>query len=231
MLNERPALLAFGDATGRRIHWRDSTGWDSKDSEAPNAAGSGKGGAGGHRGHHGSSATAASKGAAASPPQAEPVSEEWYGVTLEPRGSGRVGGLKLSANALTGNFAAAGDLLFPALSKLVLLDLRANALTGTLPSSIGSLRSLEELYLSLNFLEGQLPDDLGDCNRLKKCSLNGNRFSGPVPFGLARCSALHYLDLSCNPKLAVPKAANLECTSQVKIVKLFEDLGILKRRN
>jgi len=100
-----------------------------------------------------------------------------------------------------------------------------------LPSSVGSLRSLEELYLSLNFLEGQIPDQLGDCSRLKKCSLSGNRFSGPVPPGLARCSALHYLDLSCNPKLVVPKATNLECTSQVKIVNSFEILGILKRRN
>jgi len=227
LLNERPALLAFGDATGRRIHWRDSTGWDSKGSEASSVVADSSGKGVGHHGRHGSNAGAA----ATLPPQADLISEEWYGVTLEPRGSGRVGGLKLSANALTGNFTVAGDLLFPSLTKLVLLDLRANALTGTLPSSVGSLRSLEELYLSLNFLEGQIPDQLGDCSRLKKCSLSGNRFSGPVPPGLARCSALHYLDLSCNPKLVVPKATNLECTSQVKIVNSFEILGILKRRN
>jgi Leucine-rich repeat (LRR) protein len=152
------------------------------------------------------------------------------GVTLEPRGSGRVGSVKLSANALTGSFTLAGDALFPSLGKLVLLDLRANALTGHLPPSVGLLRHLEELYLSLNFLEGPLPEQLGDCSRLKKCGLNGNKFSGPLPPALARCVALHYFDLSCNPNLQVPKGTNLECTSQVKVVNLLQVLGILKRR-
>ena len=112
-----------------------------------------------------------------------------------------------------------------------MLDLRANALTGRLPGAVGHLRALEELYLGLNRLGGPLPHQLGDLSRLKKCGLNGNRFSGALPAALARCTALHYLDLSCNPQLAVPAGTNLECTSQVKVVGLLKALGVLKQRS
>lgn len=212
MLRERPALLAFGDATGRRTHWRDAAGWGVTGSSEP-GTGQGRG-----------------SGAAAAALRADLVSDEWVGVTLEPRGSGRVGRLQLSANALAGSFTLAGDVLFPALGKLCVLDLRANALTGRLPPSIGLLHGLEELYLSLNFLAGPLPDALGDCSRLQKCGLNGNRLSGPLPPSLARCGSLRYFDLSCNPRLHVPEGTNLECTSQVAVVHLLQALGILKRR-
>ena len=75
MARERPALLAFGDATGRHASWRDGTGWG--------AAGD--------------------------------ANEDWVGISLDAKGTGRVGALRLSANGLSGALGPAGDALFPAL--------------------------------------------------------------------------------------------------------------------
>ena len=62
-----------------------------------------------------------------------PISE-WYGVTVDV--DGRVNGLYLSSNELT----------------------------GEIPEELGSLSGLRRLYLSSNDLTGEIPEELGDAN-------------------------------------------------------------------
>ncbi|XP_074326889.1 putative receptor-like protein kinase At3g47110 [Apium graveolens] len=61
------------------------------------------------------------------------------------------------------------------------LDLHQNLLSGPLPSNIGSLTHLVELYLSDNKFEGELPTSLGDCVMLEKLDMERNLFEGEVP--------------------------------------------------
>ena len=137
--------------------------------------------------------------------EAGPVTDQWVGVRVEAKpggggtGTGRVERLALPSNGLAGSLARAGDALFPALGRLVVLDLRANSITGPIPASVGALASLQECLLSLNRLTGPLPEALGLCDRLEVLSLGGNRLAAsPLPRCLARLDHLHALDLSGN---------------------------------
>ena len=93
---------------------------------------------------------------------------DWYGVTTD--GEGRVTGLDLSANNLTG--------LVPAglrdLGHLTYLDLSANNLTGAVPRGLGRFTQLEVLRLNFNDMSGALPPELGGLANLKTLNLNGN---------------------------------------------------------
>lgn len=50
--------------------------------------------------------------------------------------------------------------------KLAQLQLWTNSLTGTLPSSMGSLTQLQQLDISGNFLWGTIPHEFGRLSRL-----------------------------------------------------------------
>ena len=51
--------------------------------------------------------------------------------------------------------------------KVVSIDLQKNNLVGTLPASIGDLKSLELLNLSFNKLSGSIPASIGELSSLK----------------------------------------------------------------
>ena len=86
---------------------------------------------------------------------------EWQGVELD--GQGRVGGLILANNGLTGPIPAA----LGSLSNLAILNLHQNALTGTIPAELGNLTDLRSLLLSENGLTGTIPRELGDLANLR----------------------------------------------------------------
>ena len=83
----------------------------------------------------------------------EPLNQ-WRGVSIQ---DGRVTGISLAANRLTGEIAPTiGDL-----TSLRLLDLSANLLTGELPAdSLRNLHELETLLLTENYLSGCVPESL-----------------------------------------------------------------------
>ena len=93
---------------------------------------------------------------------------EWHGVTTD--GEGRVTGLVLSGNGLS----------------------------GELPEELGNLTGMTELDLSQNQLDGSLPDGLAELTSLEELYLNNNQFSGPVPAGLGALTALTDLWLHDN---------------------------------
>ncbi|MCE2397673.1 MAG: hypothetical protein J4F34_01320 [Gemmatimonadetes bacterium] len=66
------------------------------------------------------------------------------------------------------------------------LGLGNNALTGPIPPELGSLDSLESLYLYDNALTGPIPPELGNLDRLRDLRLNYNALTGPIP--LSQCA-------------------------------------------
>nr|POF11971.1 putative leucine-rich repeat receptor-like protein kinase [Quercus suber] len=79
------------------------------------------------------------------------------------------------------------------LSELQILDLSHNiGITGQLPSSIGSLTKL------VNLFSGLIPDTIGNLKLLRVLSLNNNFFNGPIPASIGSLSQLYWLDLANN---------------------------------
>ncbi len=116
---------------------------------------------------------------------------EWYGVTADA--SGRVTQLRLYAIA-TGDGDTVG------------VDTRAsggyyfigNGLSGSIPSELGSLANLTELWLQGNDLTGGIPSELGNLTNLEVLWLRNNPLSGRIPAELGSLTNLTRLDLSFN---------------------------------
>ncbi|CAL0307104.1 unnamed protein product [Lupinus luteus] len=90
------------------------------------------------------------------------------------------------------------------LSKLEVLDLGNNLLTGSLPESIGNLSTLKALSLSMNNLAEPLPSEGGICKlkKLQDLDLDHNKLPGQLPFCLKNLTSLRndirVIDLSYN---------------------------------
>ena len=129
---------------------------------------------------------------------------EWFGVSTGA--AGRVTGLELPGNGLTGPIPAAlGDLT---LLQTLNLGRRwvstsqqsfENALTGPIPSELGRLVNLERLQLWGNALTGPVPAWLGNLTGLRSLNLSENEFTGPVPDELGNLANLELLNLGSNP--------------------------------
>ncbi|GAB4829501.1 hypothetical protein Ancab_019174 [Ancistrocladus abbreviatus] len=83
-------------------------------------------------------------------------------------------------------------------SKLLELNLSNNCLSGPLPSSLGKLSCLQNLYANGNHFSGQMPSEIGQLKSLLKLDLSRNNISGGIPPGICNCVLLTYLDLSQN---------------------------------
>ncbi|XP_023535628.1 probable LRR receptor-like serine/threonine-protein kinase At2g16250 [Cucurbita pepo subsp. pepo] len=84
------------------------------------------------------------------------------------------------------------------LSKLTDLYLSGNSLTGSMPSAIGQLSQLSVLDLSRNLLTGSIPPILSSLHNLIRLELASNFLSGPIPPSLGTLTKLQLLDLSDN---------------------------------
>ena len=118
--------------------------------------------------------------------------EDWYGVRADARG--RVTGLSLSDNELTGPIP-------PELGSLASLEslwLHGNELSGPIPPELSNLSALEGLLLANNELTGPIPPELGSLASLESLWLHGNELSGPIPPELSNLSALEGLLLDNN---------------------------------
>ena len=104
---------------------------------------------------------------------------EWYGVITDI--SGRVTGLALSGNGLTGEIP-------PAIGNLVnlgQLDLGNNNFDGSIPVGLGDLVNLKELDFGGSALSGKIPHDLALLTNLHTLNLGDNQLSGEIPPELA----------------------------------------------
>jgi Leucine-rich repeat (LRR) protein len=102
--------------------------------------------------------------------------------------------LSLGDNQLTGSIPVElGNL-----SNLTSLDLAANQLTGSIPAELGNLSNLTFLYLAINQLTGSIPAELGNLSNLESLLLYNNQLSGSIPTELGNLSNLNRLDLYNN---------------------------------
>ena len=81
--------------------------------------------------------------------------------------------------------------------RVVKLELGSNNLSGTIPTELGELTSLQTLDLSDNMLTGEIPD-LSGSTALLELHLSQNNLTGGIPTWLENLTALEYLDLSDN---------------------------------
>ena len=102
----------------------------------------------------------------------------WTGVRLAGTPQ-RVTIVKLQKQNLTGSIPSG----LGSLDKLQDLWLYTNELTGSLPVELGNLSDLETLMLSNNNLSGQIPQTLNNLS-LKRLWLKGNAFNGCMPANL-----------------------------------------------
>ena len=117
---------------------------------------------------------------------------EWHGVTTDT--SGRVTGLSLNRNGLTGEVPSQlGNL-----TNLETLSLNFNEFTGPIPPELGNLTNLETLSLNFNEFTGPIPPELGNLTNLERLNLNGNEFTGPIPPELGNLTNLERLNLNGN---------------------------------
>ena len=73
-----------------------------------------------------------------------------------------------------------------------------NSLSGSIPTEIGNLSNLKELYLIRNSLSGSIPTEIGNLSNLKVLNLYVNSLSGSIPTEIGNLSNLEELGLSNN---------------------------------
>ncbi|KAI9345368.1 hypothetical protein BDR26DRAFT_1005699 [Obelidium mucronatum] len=84
------------------------------------------------------------------------------------------------------------------LRNLEVLNLDRNALTGSIPSSLCTVKSLVEFSASENKLTGTIPHEIELLVNLTVLNLDGNGLTGSIPAGLGKLTNLTILNTSCN---------------------------------
>ncbi|CAN1187544.1 Probable LRR receptor-like serine/threonine-protein kinase At3g47570 [Linum perenne] len=108
---------------------------------------------------------------------------------------------------------------FGLLNKLRALDVSLNNLTGSIPpsfssipSSLGNLTKLIELYVNNNNLHGEIPTSIQNCTNLLWLNLSRNNLSGLIPSQVMSLRSLSIaLDLSYNQFIgSIPMEISLQ---------------------
>jgi len=83
--------------------------------------------------------------------------------------------------------------MFNIFSNLTTLGLYGNGLVGTIPSEIGRMTSLKQLWIDSNSMRGTLPTELGLLTQLEQLDVFGNNFNGQLPSQLGNLGNLKRL--------------------------------------
>lgn len=102
--------------------------------------------------------------------------------------------IDFSRNGFTGQMP---DALFAGLPLLSFFYLQQNQITGTLPTSIGSMVNLESFQLFKNEIEGTIPAQMDSWTMVKTVALQENKLTGTIPY-LAKLSSIEFLHLQDN---------------------------------
>ncbi|CAN8230828.1 unnamed protein product [Cochlearia groenlandica] len=101
--------------------------------------------------------------------------------------------LSLRSNRISGQFPAD----FVELKDLAFLYLQCNSFSGPLPLDFSLWKNLTSLNLSNNDFNGTVPDSMSGLTRIQSLNLANNSLSGDIP-DLSVLSSLQYIDLSNN---------------------------------
>ena len=149
--------------------------------------------------------------------------DQWCGV--ETDGTGRVIKLNLSVNRLRGSIPSElGDLTY-----LGELYLHSNNLGGTIPPELGNLTKLTVLRLYNNGLSGSIPPEFGNLVNLVSLELESNKLSGTIPPELDNLTLLSHISLYGNPLIGPipPGIDDLARSNNVRI-SLMDDREALE---
>jgi hypothetical protein len=116
----------------------------------------------------------------------------WTGVVCT---AGRVTEIHLPGDGLRGPLPVG---VLGGLTKLAVLSLRYNALSGQLPPDLASCIELRVINLQSNLLSGELPAAVLALPALTQLNLAENRFSGRIPPSIAKNGRLQVLYLDGN---------------------------------
>lgn len=108
--------------------------------------------------------------------------------------NGRVTKLSLHDNQLAGTIPSQ----LGSLTNLRELWFSDNQLTGSIPAQLGNLGNLAALDLADNQLTGFIPTQLGSLGNLEGLLLYGNQLTGTIPTELGNLASLGYLNLHSN---------------------------------
>ena len=81
---------------------------------------------------------------------------------------------------------------------VVKIKLNKDNLNGALPSTLGNLSELSQLYLERNHISGPIPPELGKLANLRILSLGHNQLSSRIPYQLGNLGLLNKLLLGHN---------------------------------
>ena len=140
----------------------------------------------------------------------------WHGVSTDS--NDRVTELFLIDNQLTGSIPSS----LGSLTNLERLGLGENQLMGSIPSSLGGLTNLRELLLDDNQLTGSIPSSLGSLTNLEYMPLSRNRLTGSIPSSLGNLTNLEYLWLQEN-QLTGSIPSSLGSLTNLQILWLSEN--------
>ncbi|HEY9008216.1 MAG TPA: hypothetical protein VIM75_18875, partial [Ohtaekwangia sp.] len=99
-----------------------------------------------------------------------------------------LGTLNLSYNKLSGAIPNLSNL-----TNLTTFDIRSNPFSGSVPAWLGSIATLQYVYLGLNGLSGTIPASLGSLQNLKVLAINANALTGTLPPELGELTNLEEL--------------------------------------
>lgn len=102
-------------------------------------------------------------------------------------------GLNLGNNGLSGSI---GEFFANNMPYLTTFDITNNAVLA-LPSNLGALSSLENLFVEANFISA-LPDSISKLQSLQSLYLDSNRFEGPIPASILTLQGLVYFTAELN---------------------------------
>ncbi|KAH9666235.1 protein kinase domain-containing protein [Citrus sinensis] len=112
--------------------------------------------------------------------------------------------------------------------RVIVLNISSLNLTGTIPSQLGNLSSLQSLNLSFNRLSGSIPSAIFTMSTLKNVTFRENQLSGQIPTNI--CSNLPFLEfLSLTGNMfhgGIPSALS-KCTYLQKLSEIPREFGNL----
>ncbi|XP_059458364.1 putative receptor-like protein kinase At3g47110 [Corylus avellana] len=117
----------------------------------------------------------------------------WFGVTCSPS-TKRVMVLNLQAQRLSGSITPSiGNLTY-----LTGINLKNNSFYDEIPQEVGRLRRLQHLNLSYNSFGGNLPSNLSHCTQLRVLHVVDNKLVGHIPKQFNLLLKLVFLQLARN---------------------------------
>ncbi|XP_042510703.1 probable LRR receptor-like serine/threonine-protein kinase At3g47570 [Macadamia integrifolia] len=88
--------------------------------------------------------------------------------------------------------------LFMSMSKLEVIAIYSNGLTGEIPASFGNISSVRKITLGENRLQGSVPESFGQLTNLYFLSIQENKLSGIFPVSIYNLSSLEVISLTQN---------------------------------